>query len=86
MVLKMLDEQGHDASSRGLRRLWRLVRPPIAGDHVDAGDLGQYAALLHRGGPRSAGREFPAVRDHLATGCERCQRDLRELLVFLYEQ
>ena len=86
MVLNMLDEQGHHASIRGLRCLWRLVRPPVEGEHVDAGDLGQYAALFNRAGPHSAGREFPAVRVHLAGGCKRCQQDLREILVFLREQ
>ena len=55
-------------------------------EHADPGDLGQYAALLYRAGPGSAAREFAAVREHLAGGCNRCQQDLREILVFLREQ
>jgi hypothetical protein len=82
----MVDEYGGDARIRGVRRLWRLVGPGVEHEHVDPGDLGQYAATLHRAGPGSAGREFRAVREHLASGCERCERDLCELLVFLREQ
>ena len=62
----------------------RLATP--AGEHVDGADLGQYAALLYRADSGSAGREFPPVRDHLAGGCKRCERDLREILAFLREQ
>jgi hypothetical protein len=81
--LDTLDKHRQDASVAALRRLWRLVRPPSGREHVDPGDLGQYAALLRRAGSATAGRELPQVREHLAAGCTRCQRDLRELLTFL---
>jgi hypothetical protein len=62
-----------------LRLLWRAARPHA----VDPGGLGEYAALLRRGGPATAARAHPDVAAHLAAGCAACQDDLRRLLVFL---
>jgi hypothetical protein len=52
-------------------------------DPIDRGLLGEYAALLQRDGDGAARRVFPAVAEHLATGCPACDRDLLELLELL---
>jgi steroid delta-isomerase-like uncharacterized protein len=50
---------------------------------VDPGTLGEYAAVLDRGGRAAAAEAFPAVAAHLARGCAACEADLADLLEFL---
>jgi hypothetical protein len=63
------------------QRLWRDVRPS---DHhvIEDIELGQYAAEWLQD-PAQAKARFPAVADHLADGCARCEHDLVELLDWL---
>jgi hypothetical protein len=67
----------------GDARLWRAVRPETATHAVRAEELGEYAALLRRGGTPAAAAGFPAVAAHLEAGCPDCTGDLDELLRLL---
>ena len=79
----MSDEYESQAPTERLRRLWHTVGGPTETGHIDAGDLGQYAAVLRRAGQWTADRAFPSVGEHLYTPCERCRAVLDETLEFL---
>ena len=73
-------------SPDGWRRLLAAVRPDADPHPIDAGALGEYAALLDRDGPRAAAQAHPEVADHLAVGCDACAADLREAIAFAADE
>jgi hypothetical protein len=79
----MEGRNGGDVAPEKWGRLWEVVKPDDAPHAVDLATLGEYALLLRRRGATAATRIFPAVAMHLAAGCPRCSKDLRELTAFV---
>jgi hypothetical protein len=77
----MQDEAtGGGTRSRSWRRLWDVVQQSSSPSSCpDRPLLGEYAQIVNRLGPAAASERFPAVADHLASGCPRCRDDLSEL-------
>ncbi|MCL6597062.1 MAG: hypothetical protein K6V73_12790 [Firmicutes bacterium] len=77
-----MNHRSGEQQLRAWARLWKEVRP--APPHaVEATALGEYAAVRILEGPTAAARRFPEIARHLDEGCERCEADLKELVVFL---
>ena len=78
----MTGKDAFDYEDRGLERLLEDLRP--APRHaVDPTELGQYAQVYEQDGPRSAAQRFPAVAEHLRSGCRACDQGFRESLELL---
>ena len=76
----MADDQRIRPTVQGRARLLQAVAAVPVSHVLDSGTLGEYAQVLADHGRASADREFPDVAAHLATGCEPCADDLRDLL------
>jgi hypothetical protein len=82
----MAQADSANATPERWAKLWTTVRPDGPPHALDTAVLGEYAIILQERGPEVAGRDFPAVVDHLATDCGLCAADLQELLAFAAEE
>jgi hypothetical protein len=63
-----------------------VLLPRTYAHAIDAPKLGEYAALVLLDGERAADSAFPEITAHLATGCQRCAADLREMQIVLADE
>src|SRR3954451_13772820 len=67
----------------GQARLLSAVDVQAPGCIVDAGALGEYAAVLLGRGQPAADAAFPDTASHLRAGCDSCSVDLPDLVALL---